>query len=433
MPETPPTTSLAARIRSAGLARLFIGLVGVVVLFGPAALWVFGARATAIENRPFAAKPTLSQGFQISDQFTSFFTDRLPIRGDAVDFRRKVSQDLFGEPPATGATAGPVGAGSGAGGGTQYVQDRAQQVLDGKDGWLYYGDDFVHACRPEQPLGTALTQLRRLSEALRAAGKRSVLVVVPDKSTIETSFLPDDLPERSCADAARKARYSGMRDLRLPDLLDMKSVLERLRTEVRAPVYVPLDTHVTTRGSAEYVRSVVERLDPEAARTAKLVDTNSPFVYTGDLSSIQGDPKQVSEPTLRYEKRGLKRRPSEDAEPLPGYFVTRQRATGSRAAPVVPGRTVWYGDSFTQRALPNIGAFFRDVWRIPEFSNPAVVAGQDQAVDVLLSQMRLAKNVVLETVERNALGRVQGSILSPAIVDRIVAGLKKDPGVPADR
>lgn len=431
MTDDAPRPTIVTRLRAAGAVRLFIGLVGVLVLFGPATLWVLGARAGTIENRPFAAKPELSQGFEISDQFTAWFTDRLPIREDAVDVRRRVSQDLFGEAPAAAATGGPVGAGSGVSGGTRYVEDRANQVLLGKDGWLYFGDDFVRACRPEQPVGKALEQVRRLSDALRAAGKRSVLVVVPDKSTIETENLPDDLPERSCAAEAREERYAGLRALGLPDVLDMRGVLERLRAELRAPVYVPTDTHVTTRGSAEYVRSVVARLDPEAARTARLVDQRTPFVYTGDLSVIRGEPEQVSEPTLLFEKPGLRRRPAEDATPIEGFPVTRSRATGTRRAPVVPGRTVWYGDSFTQRALPNIGSFFRDAWRVPELSNPGAAAKPEVAVDVLIDQIRKSENVVLETVERSAFGRVDGSILDPRVVDRIIEGLRVDAGVRA--
>jgi hypothetical protein len=416
-----------------GVARIVVGLAGLVVLFGPVVAWVLGARATVSENRPFAARPTWSQGWEMSDQFTAFFTDRLPIRADAIDLRRTLSENVFDEPPAAGASGGPVGAGSGASGGTQYERDRAQQVLRGRDGWLYYGDDLVRACRPQQGLDQATAQLRRLVLALRAAGKRAVVVVMPDKSTIETAYLPDDLPERTCAADARRARYAALRGLGLPEVLDMRGELERLRARLGQPVYVPLDTHVTTRASAEYVRAVVRRLDPQAARTATLERRREPFEYVGDLSVIEGDPQEVVEPTLRFEKPGLRRRPAEDAQPLKGYFVTRQRARGTARAPVVAGRTVWYGDSFTQRALPNIGTFFRDVWRVPELSDPAVVSGLDQGVDVLLSQIRDAENVVLETVERNALGRVDGSILNPRAVERIVAGLRRDPGVRADR
>lgn len=428
-PDPVPSTTIADRLRVAGPVRLFIGLVGVLVLFGPVVMWGLGARAGVIENRPFAAKPTLSQGFEFSDQFTAFFTDRLPIREDAVDVRRRVSQELFGEAPQAAATGGPVGAGSGVSGGTRYVEDRAQQVLPGADGWLYFGDDFVRACRPEQPVGTALTQIRRLSDALRAAGKNAAIAIVPDKSTIETQRLPEDLPERSCAADARKARYDGMAALRRPDVLDLRGALQRLQREVRGPVYVPTDTHVTTRGSAEYVRSVVAALDPEAARTARLVDQQEPFVYTGDLSVIQGQPQQVSEPTLLFDKPGVRKRPSEDVAPITGFPVTRLRATGTRRAPVVPGRTVWYGDSFTQRALPNIAAFFRDVWRVPELSNVGAAKEPEVAVDFLIDQIRQSQNVVLETVERNAFGRVGGSILNPEVVDRMVAELAKDPGV----
>lgn len=428
-----PRATIAARLRAAGLVRLLIGLVGVVVLFGPVAVWGLGARAQAIENRPFAAKPTLSQGFEMSDQFSAWFTDRLPIRTGALDVRKTVSEELFGEAPQAVASGGPVGAGSGVSGGTRYAEARRLQILPGADGWLYFGEDFVRACEPAQPVGTALTQLRRLSEALRAAGKRSVLTIIPDKSTVETSRLPKDLPERECAAMARAARYDGMRALRLPDLLDMRAVLERLQVQTGKPVYVPIDTHVTTRGSAEYVRSVVTRLSPRAARTAQLVDRREPFVYDGDLSVFQGDARRVTEPTLRFEKPGAVLAPPADLRPIPDFPLTRSQATGTRAAPVVAGRTVWYGDSFTQRAIPNIATFFADVWRVPELSNPGASKQPDVAVSVLVDQIRQAENVVLETVERNAFGVVKGSILNPAVVDRIVAELARDPGVRAKR
>ncbi len=409
--------------------RVALGAVGLLLIFGPLVVWLLGGRAEMIENRPFSAAPKLSQGFEIADQTTAFFTDRLPIRGQAVDLRREVSERIFREPPLAAAGGGPIGAGGESATGTAYEQSRSQQVLEGRDGWLYYGEEFVRACRPEQSLDESMRQLRRLTTALTAAGKQVVVVIMPDKSTVERDFLPSDLPERDCAFTEKDQRLAALRGAGMPELLDMAAVLEALREEIGAPVYVPIDTHTTTRGSAEYVRAVVARLDPRVARTAELVEGPDPFVYAGDLSVLLGDPQQVSEPLLSFERPGVVRADEEVAQPLEQYFVTRLRATGTRQRPVVDGRTVWYGDSFTQRALPNIGAFFADVWRVPELSQPAALDDPDQAVDVLVSQIRQARNVVIEQTERIALGKVDGSILRPETVDRIVAALEADPGV----
>ena len=94
VPELHPSAPVGTRA-----GRVVIGVVGLLVIFGPLLVWLLGGRAEMIDNRPFAAAPTLSQGFEISDQTTAFFTDRLPIRGDAVDVRREVSERIFGEPP----------------------------------------------------------------------------------------------------------------------------------------------------------------------------------------------------------------------------------------------------------------------------------------------------------------------------------------------
>lgn len=423
------TAGIATRVRAIGLGRLFVGIVGIVVLFGPGVAWVMGSRAGMIENRPFAARPTLSQRFHMGDQATAFFTDRLPIREDAVRVRREVSERLFDEAPQAMATEGPIGAGSGAGTGTQYEQSRSLQIIEGSDGWLYYGDDFVRACRPKQTMAESIVQLRRLAEALTAAGKNTVITIVPDKSGIERENLPKDLPERSCAQKEQQRRIDALRADAPPEYLDMVAVFQRLRAKLGKPIYVPIDSHTTTRGAAEFVHAVVDRLDPKVAASAKLVKRAEPMIYPGDLSVMAGTPEQVSEPTLAYQRAGIRRRPPVRTEPLPRYGLTRQRATGSADYPVIPGKTLWYGDSFTQRSLTNIGAFFQDITRIPEFSRQAAQDDLPAAVRVFVDQVRQAKTVVIEQTEREVLGRMVGSILNPPVVDQIVAALQQDPGV----
>lgn len=422
MTDRAPRATIASRVRSAGAVRLVVALAGSVVLFGPVLLWGLGARAEPIENRPFATRPTLSQGFEMSDQFSAWFTDRLPIRKQAVDVRRTASEDLFGEPPQVTASGGPVGAGGKTGGGTDYLQ-RANLVFEGRDGWLFYGDDFVRACRPEQDLDASMRQMRRLVAALRSAGKRVAVAIPPDKSAVETEFLPDDFPEQVCSSDAHRDRYAALAELRGSGAVDTLGALQRLKQRSKAPVYSPLDTHPTTRGTAEWVRETVATLDRRAAVTATLVRGPKPETHVGDISAIQGRPREMTEPTLVWQKPGAPAPTAVPVTPVPGIAMTHLGARGTRNAPVVGGRTLWVGDSFTEKGLGAAAAFFRDLWFLPDLAHPQSRADRAKALDVLVAQLRLADSVVLETVERNAFGRLDVSLFNAEVVDRVVGGL----------
>jgi hypothetical protein len=429
MARVPLPRRITDSLRRVGVLRTLTGVVGLVVLLAPVILWAAGERATAVENRPFAARPALDQGWEATDQATAFFTDRVPVRNAAIDLRRTVSDRLFGEPPPPAARSGPVGAGGAASGGTRYVQDRSLQVLEGREGTLFFGEEFARACRPDAPTSETLEQVRRLALGLRAAGKRAAIVIVPDKSGVETELLPKDLPERGCAAKARQERFDGLRRLGLPEVVDVQSDLLRLRRSGVRP-YLRLDTHVSSRGSATFLASVVRRLDPRVARSAPLERTGTERAQ-GDLTVIQGQPAEGPDEIYRFARPGVTVLPGGQLDPLGGFPLFHLAATGTRAHPVVPGRTAWFGDSFTERALPQMEPLFADLWRVPELTRGPARERPEEALGLVLDQFRQAENVVVELVERTAFGRAKGSIFYPPTVDRILAALREAPGAQA--
>jgi len=60
-------------------------------------------------------------------------------------------------------------------------------------------------CLPTENLDQVIAGLNQLRRAVESSGRRFVLVVAPDKSTMEPAYLPADFVGRSCWTAASNA------------------------------------------------------------------------------------------------------------------------------------------------------------------------------------------------------------------------------------
>jgi hypothetical protein len=179
------------------------------------------------------------------------------------------------------------------------------------------------------------------------------------------------------------------------------------------------------------VASVVGTLEPRALRTARLERTGISRA-TGDLTIIQGEPIAGRDVVQRFVRPGVVVQPEGLIDPLGGFPLRRLGAVGTRERPVVGGRTAWYGDSFTQRAVPQIAPFFADLWRVVELTRVTALQRPDEALALVVDQFRQADTIVLELVERTAFGRVSGSIFARPTVDRLLAAMREEPGVRFD-
>ena len=366
------------------LIRMTFAIVAIAFFATPVTLRAVGVTATSFENRRFAEAPRLSQGWDAFQQTTRFLTDRLPLREQAVRANNRIWRTLFGTSPRYGVRTGDDKAlpfagepqEEKAGKGAAKPGGQAAQVLEGRNGWLYLKGELERACTPLAPFDEALARWRELVAITRAAGKRAVLLVPPDKGSIHPEHLPDGA-QTNCALAAKRQfwkrlaqepRGSGVRQLERP--------LARLKARTRVALYTSSDSHWTSFGALELVRAALDSVGGPVGLGARDVEDLGARPAVADLSVLRGDGKR---------------------ELRPRYTVRR-----ARGAPRVPGDALFVYDSFGDVARPLLAGYFERFEAILWFNTPA---------RRLIEAIARADTVVFETVEREFAFR--GSDLGP--------------------
>jgi len=365
--------------------RWLVLLVGLVFLFTPAAAYVSGVRATEIENRRLTAFPSVSDGWEFFPQLSAWATDHLPLRDRAVAANTRLSESVFGEPPQYGGPAeqGPAGPVAPAPEDTEVEERVFPRILQGRDGWLFFGADVSGACEPLLPLDETLAGLSRFGELVRRAGKTYVFTVAPDKSTMNPDKLPESYVGDDCAPQAKAAFWERMQDDPPVGYVDLKQELERVQEQDGDNLWRPSDTHWAQRGGLVYAQEVADALDPALWRTSRIEPTG-PVQLQADLAAQLGTPRKDEVPGWRLERSGV--------------TVTDERSTTLAAtttgAPLYAPSTLILGDSFTQSSLPLLSPLFASA-RIVQ---PATATDDPSA---LVSAILSSDTIVLEIVERS--------------------------------
>lgn len=385
--------------------RLAVLVVGLVFLFTPAVAYVTGVRATEIENRPLAAFPSPSQGWEFFPSVTTWATDHLPLRGFAVSANARVSRDLFGEaPPRSGTDSGPTGPVAPVPGAGPSMDRTFPAVFEGRDGWLFLGGDQAAACAPRAPLEQTLEGLERFGDLLTGAGKAYVLTVAPDKSTLSPDRLPASYVGDDCAPAGKAAFWDRLQSRPLTGYADLKGPLEQAQRETGDDLYRPSDTHWGPRGALVYAEQVADALDPALWRTSTPTPTR-PVRQDGDLAVLLGTPRTDEVPGWALER--------------PGVVVRQAAETGLASTttdvPLWTAPTLVVGDSFTKASLPQLAPLFADA-RIVQ---PSLAAEDAEA---LVAAVLAADAVVLELVERSVAGG-RLALTDPAFLDLLEQAL----------
>ena len=364
----------------ATVIRLLFAALAVGFFAMPAAARVVGVTAEAIENRPFAEKPELSQGWDAFQQTGRFLTDRMPLRAQAVRANTRIWTDVFGATPRYGSQnslaadqALPFGPEQGADSAGRTPREKAAEVYAGEDGWLFVGEEQERACSPSVPFDRALERWERLVADIRSLGKRAWLVVPPDKGTIYPEHVGDN-PLAKCS-AEGKARFWSLleRAGEGSGVVSLRDELLRRKARAGNDLYHLKDSHWTTLGSLTMVRAVLDRFgDGIRLRSGEIVDPG-PAEHTGDLTYLLGAPEAVV-----HERRNIVR---------------------TADAPLVPGRTLVIADSFFEAPHAQVAAYFADFHHVSWDLSPMPLIAQ---------QIELADNVIIETVERKFTLRARG-------------------------
>jgi alginate O-acetyltransferase complex protein AlgJ len=400
------------RPRHGGRQRAAL-IAALVFFLAPALALGAGVRPAEFENRPLADAPSFADGWGFFTGLPAWAADHLPFRDAAVHSSGRISRDLFGEParlddkkPAPGPMLTPPATGDATPPATGYPT-----VIEGDEGWLYFGSDVQDKCAPVRPLDEVIGRVQRLRAAVESSGRRFLLVVAPDKSTAVPGYLPDSFAGQQCARTG-SARFwhrittgAGAIDLRPP-----------LGTLARTgmPIYHKLDTHWTDIGSLTMVRALADRIAPEASRTWR--------AEPEQLREVQADLPRLVGRTGTGQARVYSLLP-DGRQDRTGPYVAAMDTPVRFASPpdigMVPTPVAMRTDSFSLPASRYLAATFSDLTAV--FYE---TAGTD--LNTVAEVLAGGEVVVLEVVERN-LASGTPAVLDDAVIDRIAEVLRARP------
>ncbi len=350
----------------------------------PVGLRVAGVTGRPFENRDLAAAPDLSAGWDVFDQATRYFVDRLPLREQAVEANTWVALHVwdalpdyartrsggpnplpFGSPHA----ATPPGGGETPGGGTAEGPGVQVQpgitVVRGRDDWLYLGEELANACKQRVPWSLAIRRFEQLVSIVRASGRRVVFLIPPDKSTIYPEYLPSSYAGEQCAAAGRARTWAAIEATRRPEILGLRRAMLGAKAPPPEELYWRNDSHWNTKGAAVALRAALERLDA-GVRVAVADIRRGRRSHEGDLAALIG---------LRH------------ATDAPDWSIARP------AGPTIPGRTLLVDDSYGDVLRPLLEPYAGDLERLSWVFSPP---------DDILEGIARADVVIFERIERDA-------------------------------
>ncbi|HEY8372569.1 MAG TPA: hypothetical protein VIL00_07485 [Pseudonocardiaceae bacterium] len=396
-------------------------ICAVAFFLTPTLGWIFGARAVEFENRRLAEFPSITQGWEFFSGLSQWATDHLVFRDEAVRAADTISRGVFGEPAPfgqkrsdTGPVAPPPPADPQIDQGDNGETDSSafRSVIEGKDGWLYFGDDIRNKCDPIRDLEKTLERLERFRAAVEQSGRKFVLVIPPDKTTMVREYLPSRFAGRDCAERATEDFWRLVGEL--PKAIDLREDLKRHADRLRRPIYYKLDSHWTDDGALVMVRRVAEKLQPGVSDGWKISDAGT-HSFRADLPTLQGRQVDDTGPLYDVSPDGSRK----TTRNVPVEFGQLQHMTIEPVDGMITDRTLLLGDSFTITASRYMSAVFSD---LTVLSYAAGYSDPDAVANALLDR----EVVVLEVVER-VLARGDLPILSEPFLDRVEALLAANP------
>jgi alginate O-acetyltransferase complex protein AlgJ len=380
-----------------------------VFFFVPLLAYVVGVRSSPIENHQPRAFPSPADGWGFLTGLPAWASDNLPFRDLAIQAQDALSRSVFGEPPRYGDAPdlGPIPSNPTptTGAEEQQPNDGFPTVVEGRDDWLYFGFDLRGKCRPSQSLDTVVGNVQRLRQAVERSGRRFVLVVAPDKTTMVPENMPDTYAGKSCSAGPRQEFWQ--RANAELQVVDLREPLHRESTIRGGPVYFPQDTHWNFAGGMTMTRELVERLRSGTSGTWRSTD-GPQWSAPADLPTMIG-----KSGTNRAMKYGLAPDGGVDrANFFDGDFLSKTLTLRSLPVPgMINTPVTMFADSFTQFATPYLGAAFSQISIIH-------LANLEKDPNGTANSVTYGQTVVVQVVERN-LAAGTSIVSDPAAVDAL--------------
>lgn len=361
--------------------------------FTPAVAALGGLQVHQIENRPLAKFPSIHDGWNALPKLGIWATDHLAGREQAVAANTQVSERLFGE------QAGDTVAAKAGG---------YPQVIEGRHGWLFLGADVSVRCKTKAVPGDIVARMSRLSALVTKSGRRFLIMVAPDKSSVYPKYLPESYLGRSCAADYTQRFWSAFEKNPTPGYVDARTPLIAQAKTSTAPLYRPKDSHWNLQGISIEAQLLGDALDPVLRKGTHVVDEGT-YQPIGDLTYLLGRPQKDLLPAMTLVRDGVSLSPGSNLT-LQRNKVTNVRYV-STGAPLYQPKTLILGDSFTDTSKKYISTYFADLTLLHNRSSSTVVANAMIGRNTVIVQMgeRLAitgNNLLLSDAELEVIAKV---------------------------
>lgn len=312
----------ALKCAAGGLyAALILGICIAPLLF----LWSRPGGGAA-ENRTMASLPEFwtSEGFNWNclSEAGDYFTDHFAFRQETVALNAGIRAQLFGVSPA-------------------------ENVIVGKNGWLYYAatlDDYQHKNSvSERMLFNMAHNVALMQEYSESLGKTFIFTVAPNKNTLYDENMPDRLQFRDAeeSDAERLVPWLVREEVNYVDLVGLFEGQDEV-------LYYARDSHWNEKGAVMVYNALLDACGKphETYGDSKPAQETD---YFGDLGLMLFPVGGKPESRLRYPVGDTWR--YAEGETVEDPFIRTVNEAGE-------GNLLMYRDSFGNSLLPYMAQAF---------------------------------------------------------------------------
>ena len=382
-------TTVLDIFRKSSLSKQLIAVFATGFIFAPACAFVTGSRELPVTNRALSTSRGIDDGWNMVRVIGDAFNDRLPLRTGALKFDSFIDRTVFREQPAFGGGATP-------------------EVLEGSDGFLFLAGAFDVACNPHGTPQSVSSNLKRFADIIIKSGRKIVVTVAPDKSSVETAKLPANNPKADCWKTHTNQLWSALGDAQIPGYIDLRSVFRERIIKTRSSLYLRQDSHWNREGSLVALQKVVSAFQPGVWDQSE-IKYNGTTEYGGDLEAMRGGTKTDEAPDFGVNRPQISVVKSQyDAGYTPGY--RRLSEMSGPSGSLVSGKSLLFFDSFGMAAIEQIVPYFEKLETM-HFSN--------FLIDIWIDLIMKADNVWLLSVERSLEYRLTYDMGSVTFLDAL--------------